>query len=76
MDGSKFVPGVYKHFKGGLYDALYTAHDSEVPEREFVVYRSKTTGDTWVRPLANFVEHIERDGYAGPRFSLIEEKTI
>ena len=63
-----FKPGVYKHFKGGVYDVMGVAQHSETPEQEFVVYKSRATGRFMVRPLAMFVEEVERDGYKGPRF--------
>ena len=61
-------PGVYEHFKGARYLVLTTARHSET-EEALVVYRT-LYGDysTWVRPVSMFVEHVERDGYSGPRF--------
>ena len=61
-------PGVYEHFKGNRYEVIGVARDSETEER-VVVYRP-LYGERglWVRPLAMFVEHVERDGYSGPRF--------
>ncbi len=60
--------GTYRHFKGDLYEVLHVARDSENRERYWVVYRSHKTGEVWVRSLEMFLEHVERDGYAGPRF--------
>lgn len=61
-------PGVYEHFKGNRYEVMGVARDSETEEL-VVVYRP-LYGERglWVRPLAMFVEHVERDGYSGPRF--------
>jgi hypothetical protein len=61
-------PGVYEHFKGSRYEVVGVARDSETAEL-VVVYRP-LYGERglWVRPLAMFVEHVERDGYSGPRF--------
>lgn len=61
-----FEPGTYRHFKGGVYEALFLAKDSETQE-DVVVYKN-TKGGTWVRSLAMWNEHVERDGYSGPRF--------
>lgn len=61
-----FVTGTYRHFKGGIYEALFLAKHSETQE-EMVVYKN-AKGDVWVRPLSMWVEHVERDGYSGPRF--------
>jgi hypothetical protein len=45
------TPGIYKHYKGGRYQALMVAQLSEDRGCLVVVYRSLSTGDTWVRPL-------------------------
>ena len=65
---SSLKPGVYRHFKGNLYELLYVATHSETLE-EMVVYRALYgEGGVWVRPLSMWTEHVERDGYSGPRF--------
>ena len=66
-------PGLYRHFKGNLYRLLYVAKHSETLE-EMVVYQA-LYGEQgiWVRPAAMWSEHVERDGYSGPRFSPVEE---
>ena len=66
-------PGLYRHFKGNLYKLLYVAKHSETLE-EMVVYQA-LYGEQgiWVRPAAMWSEHVERDGYCGPRFSPVEE---
>ena len=65
---STLEPGRYRHFKGQPYEVIGTARHSETQE-EFVVYRA-LYGERglWVRPRAMWDEHVERDGYAGPRF--------
>jgi hypothetical protein len=60
------TPGRYRHFKGHEYEALFVARDSETQE-EVVVYKNDA-GEVWVRPLSMWNEHVERDGYSGPRF--------
>ena len=65
---STIEPGRYRHFKGQPYEVIGTARHSETQE-EFVVYRALYgEGGLWVRPRAMWDEHVERDGYAGPRF--------
>ena len=70
---SRLKPGVYRHFKGNLYELLYTATHSETLE-EMVVYRALYgEGGIWVRPAAMWDEQVEKDGYSGPRFAWVEE---
>ena len=66
-------PGKYIHFKGNMYEVLFEAKHSETGEM-MVVYRSLADPSmTWVRPSAMWDEHIERDGYSGPRFKALDD---
>ena len=68
-------PGRYRHFKGNEYQVLGVARHSETLE-PMVVYRALYgEGGLWVRPAAMWNERVERGGYAGPRFVLVEEET-
>ena len=64
--------GIYRHYKGSLYQVLHTAQHSET-EDALVVYRC-LYGEygVWVRPLSLFSETITRDGQQIPRFELIQ----
>ena len=64
--------GIYRHYKGNLYQVLHTAHHSET-EEALVVYRC-LYGEygVWVRPLSMFAEAVMRDGTEVPRFELIK----
>ncbi len=65
-------PGVYKHFKGGLYEIIGVAMHTETEER-FVVYKpldGEYAGLLRCRPYDMFAGLVERDGYSGPRFVL------
>jgi len=64
--------GLYRHFKGNLYEVIGTALHSENRE-PMVVYRA-LYGEygLWVRPAAMWSETIDRDGYHGPRFQYID----
>lgn len=66
--GREFV-----HFKGGHYRLEGLAKDSETLE-DMVVYRALYgEGGLWVRPAKMFFESVEKPGYAGPRFRLIDK---
>ena len=65
---NELKPGIYRHFKGNRYELLHVAVHSETLE-PMVVYRALYgEGGVWVRPLRMWTEHVERDGYSGPRF--------
>lgn len=73
IDFKKVVPqGIYRHYKGSLYQVLHTAQHSET-EEALVVYRC-LYGEygVWVRPLSMFNETVKRDGKEVPRFELIK----
>ena len=62
--------GIYRHYKGNLYQVLHTAQHSET-EEALVVYRC-LYGEygVWVRPLSMFSETVEVEGKQVPRFEL------
>ena len=68
-----FKPGKYRHFKGKEYMLIGIASHSETME-PMVVYRA-LYGEQglWVRPAHMWTEHVERDGYCGPRFQYIDQ---
>lgn len=70
MSSPQPVPGIYRHYKGSLYEVLGVAHHSE-SEEPLAVYRA-LYGDygLWVRPLAMFNETVEVQGVSTPRFEL------
>lgn len=66
-------PGVYRHYKGKLYEVIGTALHSETLEK-MVVYRplyESTLSDLWVRPLKMFTETVEVDGRLLHRFERV-----
>lgn len=66
-------PGIYQHFKGNRYQLLYVARHSETLE-DMVVYRALYgEGGVWVRPVCMWNEHVDKDGYSGPRFAWVGE---
>ena len=65
--------GIYKHFKGNLYEVFAIAKHSESLE-EHVVYKALYDDQgIWVRPLSMFKESISRDGKTFQRFEYVEE---
>lgn len=69
------APGKYRHFKGGIYNVIGIATGTEDGSK-VVVYQPLYGSRCYEiahRPLAMFIEHVDRDSYKGPRFVLIEE---
>ena len=69
--------GVYRHFKGKMYQVVDVAKHSETLE-EYVVYRQLYgEGKLWIRPLSMFLEPVDREKYPDCpqeyRFELTEE---
>lgn len=75
VDSQSISQGIYRHYKGNLYQVLHMAQHSET-EESLVVYRC-LYGEygVWVRPLSMFAETVEVDGKEMPRFELIQELT-
>jgi hypothetical protein len=57
---ANFKPGLYRHYKGGLYTALFlvTHHETRLP---MVLYISHTYGGANVRPLIGWQD--DQDGW-------------
>lgn len=63
--------GRYRRFKGNDYEVLGVATHSETQD-QLVVYRPLDgEGGLFVRPLAMFLEHVDRDGQTRPRFEYV-----
>ncbi|WP_444930331.1 DUF1653 domain-containing protein [Microbulbifer sp. SSSA002] len=64
--------GLYRHYRGNLYEVLHTAKHSET-EEVMVVYRALYGSyGVWVRPLSLFTGSASKDGHEIPRFELIQ----
>lgn len=64
-------PGIYRHYKGKLYEVIGTARHSETLER-LVVYKAlyQPEGENlWVRPEKMFLEKVSVDGKEVQRFT-------
>lgn len=65
--------GLYKHYKGNLYEVIGVAQHSETLE-QLVVYKAtyqKDGANLWVRPLQMFNETVVIDGIEKKRFEKI-----
>ncbi len=73
MEREVTVGGIYRHFKGNMYEVLAIGRHSETLE-PLVVYRALYgEGGVWVRPLENFTETVTREGKTCARFEKISE---
>lgn len=74
------IPGIYKHYKGNLYQVFGLARHSET-EEYLVVYQA-LYGEQgyWVRPLTIWLEPVdvsnEADESATKRFELVDANNI
>lgn len=69
-------PGVYRHYKGNLYEVIGVAHHSETHE-ELVVYQALYETEfgkdaLFVRPKNMFEETVAWEGKTVPRFTFVE----
>ncbi len=69
---AELKPGRYRHFKGGEYTVHGVATHSETGEQLVVYTPLYGAGGLWVRPLSMFLETVEHDDIAVPRFTCIE----
>jgi hypothetical protein len=66
-------PGLYRHYKGLMYEVIGTARHSETLE-PMTLYRA-LYGERglWVRPAAMFGEEVEIAGVRQPRFAWVAQ---
>ena len=72
---NRLKPGLYRHFKGGLYKVMEVATHSE-DEQLLVIYQA-LYGEKgyWARPLAMFTELVEYQGSQQARFSYCADQS-
>lgn len=66
---------IYEHYKGERYRVIAVATFSEDITQRLVIYEalySNKVSQVWARPEAMFLEMIELQGKATPRFKLVE----
>lgn len=64
----KIRPGMYRHYKGKVYQVMGVARHSETLE-ELVVYKDEK--NLWVRPKRMFLEKVIVKGKKVPRFKFL-----
>ena len=65
--------GIYRHYKGNLYEVLGMAKHSETVE-DMVIYKALYGNmDTWVRPAYMWDEIVEYSGQQVRRFTPVEQ---
>ena len=71
------IGGIYKHFKGHIYQVIGIAKDCETLE-EKVVYQNTVTGELWLRDEEEFLSLVDKEKYPNVeqiyRFELINKQ--
>ena len=65
--------GIYKHYKGNLYELIGIANHSETLEKMVVYKALYGDGELWVRPASMWNESVTVDGCEVARFELVSE---
>ena len=73
QDRPSLRKGIYRHFKGGLYQVLGLVCHSETEEWLVLYQPSNDSGVLWVRPYSHFMAVVEKPGYIGPRFAHLKD---
>lgn len=71
------IGGIYRHFKGHVYEVIGIARDSD-SLREKIVYKNVETGELWLRDEDEFLSVVDKEKYPNIeqiyRFELVEEQ--
>ena len=71
------IGGIYKHFKGHVYEVIGIAKDSDTLN-EKIVYKNVETGELWLRDEDEFLSKVDKNKYPDIeqiyRFELIEKQ--
>ncbi len=67
----KIELGIYRHYKGNVYEVIALARHSETLE-DMVIYRDVTAPEkVWARPASMWNDEIIKDGKTFKRFERI-----
>lgn len=66
-------PGLYRHYKGGLYRVLGLVRHSETLDVMVLYQALYGAHGCWVRPRAMFLESVPHGGAVVPRFARIAD---
>jgi hypothetical protein len=67
--------GIYRHYKGGLYEVVGIATESDT-EEDVVVYTSVVTGRLFTRRKIVFEEIVRHNDVPTPRFEYVPEDSL
>ncbi|RUM76888.1 MAG: DUF1653 domain-containing protein [Sulfurovum sp.] len=67
--------GLYRHYKGNMYEVYMTAQHSETEEWMVVYQALYGEKGMWVRPYEIFIENVElKNGKIVKRFQKVEDE--
>lgn len=66
------IGGIYRHFKGNIYQVIAVAKDCS-DLHDVVVYKNEDGSKVWVRDLDEFLSDVTRDGKTTERFTLLNQ---
>ena len=56
------IGGIYKHFKGNVYQVICIAKDSETLD-ELVIYKDTNSDKIWARNMDMFLSKVDKEKY-------------
>ena len=70
------IGGIYKHFKGNVYEVICICKDSETLE-DLVIYKDTNSDKIWARKKDMFLSKVDKNKYPNVmqeyRFELIKK---
>lgn len=73
----KIRPGLWQHYKGGVYVVYGTAKHSETLETLILYHTYADPSNAWARPLEMWFETVEdKKGNHVPRFKWYHDQSI